>query len=767
MSFRIKTILGVALIEAILLVLLVTEALNFLYATNSQALFDRAHSTAKQFSLSVQNDVISEDLASLESSVAALYESKDVVYCRILSTSGGVLAESGDAQLLAVSFDEDTAIGDVTDGVLDVQIPVEVEGYAFGEVQMGFSTAPLTEIIEKSRTEMVFIALAEMGLVALFSFFLGTYLTRQLQALRDGAQRLAEGALGTTLPVSGSDELADTARSFNHMSTELLRSEQQILEQSQLFQDLVQTSSDWFWTTDTDGRIDSLSSGFYASVRAPEKDIIGRDWSDVIDNASSDQSGQAKRVQRSVEEQQVFRDIIYKWTDHSGAERWINLNGKPAQDAEGQYVGFRGTGRDVTDAVVREQQLTQANLLAREGLRAKDRFLANMSHELRTPLNAVLGMHELLRNANLTDQERVYLDNIKGGGKALLNIVSEILEVARLEDEQIELIEQPFDLVSLVEQAVEPFEESARQRNNTLRWQIEPRESVTLVGDVARLRRVITNLLSNATKFCYDGAIEITTKLLPVSGYDHVLLHFAIKDTGIGIAAGDLDRVFDPFFQVDTSSKREYGGTGLGLTIMKRIVNGMQGKYGIESKPRMGTSVWFEVPLTRSVDTSEDVEIDSGDYEARIANRGGGPLRILVAEDNPMNLLLIRKILERTGAKVTVANNGQEAVQAVQQDLFDIVLMDIQMPEMDGIEATQYIRRHIASKRQLPILAVTANAMDGDREKYFAAGMDGYVSKPIDKNVLFSEIERLAPSDKKDSTLPDASRHRSGNSSDS
>ncbi len=754
MSFRLKTILGVALIEAILLVLLVTESLNFLYDTNSQALFDRAQSTAQQFSLTVQDAVLSEDLASLESFVESLYGADEVAYCRILSSSGDVMAQSGDDQLLAASFNEDTSIDDVTDGVLDMRVPVEVDGYAFGSVQMGFSTSPLADIIEKSRTEMVFIALAEMGLVALFSFFLGTYLTRQLQSLRDGAQRLAEGALGTTLPVSGNDELADTARSFNHMSTELLRSEQQILEQSQLFQDLVQTSSDWFWTTDADGCIDSLSSGFYSSVRAPEEDIIGKLWHDIIDRAASDQSGQAKRVRRSVEERQVFRDVIYKWTDHSGAERWINLNGKPAQDVDGQHIGFRGTGRDVTDAVVREQQLTQANLLARESMRAKDRFLANMSHELRTPLNAVLGMHELLRYADLTDQERLYLDNIRGSGEALLNIVSEILEVARLEDEQIELAEEPFDLVRLVEETVQQFEESARQRNNVLRWEIEPKENIQLVGDVGRLRRVIMNLVSNATKFCHDGAIEITAQVQSTSRYDNVRLHVSVKDTGIGIADADIDRLFDPFFQVDASSKREYGGAGLGLTIVRRIVNGMHGTYGIESQPRRGTRIWFEVPLVRLADQSEDVDTEGSDYEQRMAEREKEPLRVLIAEDNPMNLLLIRKMVERIGAEITVANNGQEAVQAAQDNLFDMVLMDIQMPEMDGIEATRYIRRHIASNMQLPIIAVTANAMDGDREKYFAAGMDGYVPKPINKNVLFSEIERLAPARKRDSVPP-------------
>ena len=213
------------------------------------------------------------------------------------------------------------------------------------------------------------------------------------------------------------------------------------------------------------------------------------------------------------------------------------------------------------------------------------------------------------------------------------------------------------------------------------------------------------------------------------------------------------------FFQVDASSKREHGGVGLGLTIVKRIVSGMQGQYGVESQLRRGTRVWFEVPLARSAGTSEEASSDSGDYEERTTKSGGGPLHILIAEDNLMNLLLIRKLVEQTGAEVTVAHNGQEAVQATQNDVFDMILMDIQMPEMDGVEATQFIRRHIASSRQLPIIAVTANAMDGDREKYFAAGMDGYVSKPIDKNILFSEMERLAPGAKRKPAQPNASSH--------
>ncbi len=744
MSFRLKTILGVALIEAVLLVILVSEALSFLYETNANNLYASAHSTARQFSLTIQDAVISDDLASIASFADGLYEAEDVEYCRILSPSREVLAEAGSPEILAIPFREERSIDEVTDGVLDVEMFIEVYGTRFGSIQMGFSTKSLDGVMETSRREMILIALAEMVLVALFSLFLGTYLTRQLQALRDGAQRLSDGALGLTIPVSGNDELAETARSFNKMSTDLLHAEKGLVEQTQLFQDLVQTSSDWFWTTDTEGCIQTLSSGFYASVRAPSEEIIGRLWSDVIESASAgtEQVALVKRLRQAQQQQEPFRDVIYKWKDNVGVERWINLSGKPARDGSGNYVGFRGTGKDVTEAVVREQQLTQANELARESVRSKDRFLATMSHELRTPLNAVLGLSELLKDAKLSEVERTYLESVELSGKELLNIVSEILEVARLEDEHVQLAEEPFDFVELIEQTMRAFKTVKGTPDCALQYDVQPKESTRLLGDVGRLRRIMNNLLGNAAKFCNYGTVRVEARLRSMSAGDRMLFCFDVTDTGVGISAEDINRVFEPFFQADDSASRKFGGAGLGLTIVRRLVNAMGGQCHIESQLGQGTHVWFTIPMALAPD--EAVATKDGVPQTDRAGRDEqSALRVLIAEDNAMNLLLVQKMVEKIDAQVEVATNGKEAIDAVRAGDFDVVLMDVQMPEMDGIEATKYIREHVEKARNLPIIAVTANAMDGDREKYFAAGMNGYVSKPINRQKLLGEIDRL------------------------
>ncbi len=744
MSFRLKTILGVALIEAVLLVILVSEALSFLYETNANNLYASAHSTARQFSLTIQDAVISDDLASIASFADGLYEAEDVEYCRILSPSREVLAEAGSPEILAIPFREERSIDEVTDGVLDVEMFIEVYGTRFGSIQMGFSTKSLDGVMETSRREMILIALAEMVLVALFSLFLGTYLTRQLQALRDGAQRLSDGALGLTIPVSGNDELAETARSFNKMSTDLLHAEKGLVEQTQLFQDLVQTSSDWFWTTDTEGCIQTLSSGFYASVRAPSEEIIGRPWSDVIESASAgtEQVALVKRLRQAQQQQEPFRDVIYKWKDNIGVERWINLNGKPARDGSGNYVGFRGTGKDVTEAVVREQQLTQANELARESVRSKDRFLATMSHELRTPLNAVLGLSELLKDAKLSEVERTYLESVELSGKELLNIVSEILEVARLEDEHVQLAEEPFDFVELIEQTMRAFKTVKGTPDCALQYDVQPKESTRLLGDVGRLRRIMNNLLGNAAKFCNYGTVRVEARLRSMSAGDRMLFCFDVTDTGVGISAEDINRVFEPFFQADDSASRKFGGAGLGLTIVRRLVNAMGGQCHIESQLGQGTHVWFTIPMALAPDEAVTPKDDVLQTD-RAGRDEQSALRVLIAEDNAMNLLLVQKMVEKIDAQVEVATNGKEAIDAVRAGDFDVVLMDVQMPEMDGIEATKYIREHVEKARNLPIIAVTANAMDGDREKYFAAGMNGYVSKPINRQKLLGEIDRL------------------------
>ncbi len=744
MSFRLKTILGVALIEAVLLVILVSEALSFLYETNANNLYASAHSTARQFSLTIQDAVISDDLASIASFADGLYEAEDVEYCRILSPSREVLAEAGSPEILAIPFREERSIDEVTDGVLDVEMFIEVYGTRFGSIQLGFSTKSLDGVMETSRREMILIALAEMVLVALFSLFLGTYLTRQLQALRDGAQRLSDGALGLTIPVSGNDELAETARSFNKMSTDLLHAEKGLVEQTQLFQDLVQTSSDWFWTTDTEGCIQTLSSGFYASVRAPSEEIIGRPWSDVIESASAgtEQVALVKRLRQAQQQQEPFRDVIYKWKDNVGVERWINLSGKPARDGSGNYVGFRGTGKDVTEAVVREQQLTQANELARESVRSKDRFLATMSHELRTPLNAVLGLSELLKDAKLSEVERTYLESVELSGKELLNIVSEILEVARLEDEHVQLAEEPFDFVELIEQTMRAFKTVKGTPDCALQYDVQPKESTRLLGDVGRLRRIMNNLLGNAAKFCNYGTVRVEARLRSMSAGDRMLFCFDVTDTGVGISAEDINRVFEPFFQADDSASRKFGGAGLGLTIVRRLVNAMGGQCHIESQLGQGTHVWFTIPMALAPDEAVTPKDDVLQTD-RAGRDEQSALRVLIAEDNAMNLLLVQKMVEKIDAQVEVATNGKEAIDAVRAGDFDVVLMDVQMPEMDGIEATKYIREHVEKARNLPIIAVTANAMDGDREKYFAAGMNGYVSKPINRQKLLGEIDRL------------------------
>ena len=221
-----------------------------------------------------------------------------------------------------------------------------------------------------------------------------------------------------------------------------------------------------------------------------------------------------------------------------------------------------------------------------------------------------------------------------------------------------------------------------------------------------------------------------------------MLFCFDVTDTGVGISAEDINRVFEPFFQADDSASRKFGGAGLGLTIVRRLVNAMGGQCHIESQLGQGTHVWFTIPMALAPDEAVTPKDDVLQTD-RAGRDEQSALRVLIAEDNAMNLLLVQKMVEKIDAQVEVATNGKEAIDAVRPGDFDVVLMDVQMPEMDGIEATKYIREHVEKARNLPIIAVTANAMDGDREKYFAAGMNGYVSKPINRQKLLGEIDRL------------------------
>jgi signal transduction histidine kinase/CheY-like chemotaxis protein len=367
------------------------------------------------------------------------------------------------------------------------------------------------------------------------------------------------------------------------------------------------------------------------------------------------------------------------------------------------------------------QSATQANA-------AKAEFLANMSHEIRTPLNGIVGVAEMLAMTPLSDEQRELMAVIERSSEALLRIVNDIFDFSRMESGNVVLDLAGFDVRALVGAMAESFTPRASAKGLAIHWSVSAELPAVLMGDLARIRQVLEILVDNAVKFTHAGAVRIeVTRTGDCAGGYGVL--YRVADTGIGVQMRLVERIFRPFAQADTSAARCYGGTGLGLAISHRLVTLMGGAIDVESRPGHGSTFWFLLPLTE---------------DGLPAAPADGPKRILVVDDNPVNQLVATRAVGKLGYLAEAAGGGEEAVRASEGSQFDAVLMDCQMPVLDGYQATAYIRRREAQRgaRRLPIIAMTANVTDGDPERCRAAGMDDYLPKPLKIAALSAALER-------------------------
>ncbi|NJN56181.1 MAG: response regulator [Leptolyngbyaceae cyanobacterium SL_5_9] len=376
--------------------------------------------------------------------------------------------------------------------------------------------------------------------------------------------------------------------------------------------------------------------------------------------------------------------------------------------------------------------------------RAKSEFLANMSHEIRTPMTTILGFIQLLEMSNLDDQQREYVQRITRSGESLLSIINDILDLAKLEAGKLELESTEFVLADLIHNLTGIFQPQAIAKGLRFSAIVAPEVPPRFIGSVNRLVQVLTNLLSNAIKFTVAGRVTLKVEVEQTLEQDNqVVLRFSVEDDGIGITPTDQSRIFEPFTQADTSSTRPYEGTGLGLTICRKIVQLMNGKIGVESTLGQGSTFWFAIALKQpqcsksTASNSTSVHSDSLISSAAV----GSKTRILVVEDNEFNQQLIIRMLKYLGYSADVVSNGQEALTQLATCTYDIVFMDCQMPILDGYETARLFRLDRDLHQQTVIIGLTAHAMVGDRNKCLEVGMDDYISKPIKLEVLKTRLE--------------------------
>jgi PAS domain S-box-containing protein len=496
----------------------------------------------------------------------------------------------------------------------------------------------------------------------------------------------------------------------------------------------------------------SLARSFGCSVEA----AIGKTDADFFDAPQA-------RVFRE-RELQIMRgdgpiiDQVTKHTWPDGRETWsLNIAVAMRNDV-GEVVGVFGTNKDITEKKLLEQALLANRRLeamtvqaeemaaaARVANEAKSVFLANMSHEIRTPMNGVLGMAELLLDTQLSAVQREFAHTIVHSARALLALINDILDFSKIEAGKVELEHADFDLPQMLDEVVRLIGVEARAKDLRLSAEVDPAVPRVVSGDPARLRQALLNLCSNAVKFTRRGEVAVSVKVLDRAPRS-ITLSFNVRDTGIGIPADRLEALFYPFSQVDASTTRRFGGTGLGLSIVKRLAELMGGRVGVDSREGVGSTFWFEaqlaVPLpepdNRHPQTSPAVLLAPPEPLSERAGR-----RVLVVDDNVVNQKVARHFLGKLGYRADVVHDGREAVLAWQRGYYDLILMDCEMPVMDGYEATRQIRIHEGGERHIPIVALTAHAVSGAEIKCKAAGMDAYITKPLVREQLAGCLERF------------------------
>jgi PAS domain S-box-containing protein len=501
---------------------------------------------------------------------------------------------------------------------------------------------------------------------------------------------------------------------------------------------------------------DLLPAGALAPVREAQHRVRQSNAMEMVEFAIEDQLGQ---------ENYEMRLLPLNW------DEWIAV----VRNITALKASEQRLKDDAQELEQKNEELEKALAAAREATRLKSRFLANMSHEIRTPMNGVLGMTDFLLGTGLNPEQQEYAESIKRSADSLLALIEDILDLSRIEAGKLRLDRADFSLQSTIAETASMFALQARAKGLEFVSTISQGLPEHAVGDPGRLRQVLTNLLGNAVKFTERGEVVLKAEVVSQTR-DAMQLKFTVQDSGIGVPPGELGRLFDSFTQVDESNTRKYGGTGLGLAISKQLVELLGGEIGLKSEPGKGSKFWFTASFGKSARPNSVARAagNKADLNGRPASTprvtaaksqssAGEPtsaaapaspskaspfqasMRILLAEDNEINQRIALRLLQKLGLSADAVVNGREAVEALEKRRYDLVLMDCQMPDMDGFEATAVIRQREGATRHQTICALTANAMDGDRERCLAAGMDDYISKPLGLEKLREALDRWIP----------------------
>ena len=510
---------------------------------------------------------------------------------------------------------------------------------------------------------------------------------------------------------------------------------------------LIEASRDPLVTISPEGKITDMNEALANVTGMTREELKGTDFFDYFTEPQ-----RAREVYQEVFAKGFVADSPLTLRHIDGKLTDVLFNGSVYKDSEGKVVGVVIVARDTTEQQKLTKELTEAivfaelatgfaeearvkaenaTLIAESAVKSKQQFLSNMSHEIRTPMNAIIGFTKVLLKTELTTRQKEYLTAIKLSGDALIVLINDILDLAKVDAGKMQFEQVPFKMTTSLSAMLHLFETKIHEKNLKLIREFDSKIPDILVGDPVRLHQIIINLVSNAVKFTNKGKITMSVRLISEND-ESVRIQFSVSDTGIGIPENKIERVFENFQQASSGTSRLYGGTGLGLAIVKQLVEAQNGTINVRSKVGEGSTFSFELEFLKS-GSEIFIEPQIDEFEGDVKN-----VRVLVAEDIPLNQLLMKTLLDDFGFECEIAENGRIAVEKLQNKTFSVVLMDLQMPMMNGFEATDYIRNVLHS--DIPIIALTADVTTVDLAKCKAVGMNDYIAKPVDERLLYGKI---------------------------